>query len=256
MPYQKKGIDFGYELPKQVVVAHFDPESLREVLTFLCDLGLAHANPGQACRAYLHWPEPGKSPLVMVSIHIQFATRLTQNKVSQAFDQAYIKSSKPFLWQALVTLGARLEGELLADGRSRKLLARLVLPVSLAETVPAPVSAEPLPPPHATEPFWQTLELTIAEHLSNPDYGVDALAHDLGMSRSYLFKKIKSRYGISAAAYLRICRLDKAKELLLGTSRSASQVAFDCGFSSPQFFITSFKKRFGQTPDRFRKPRA
>jgi AraC family L-rhamnose operon regulatory protein RhaS len=54
--------------------------------------------------------------------------------------------------------------------------------------------------------------------------------------------------------YLNHCRLETARRILLEQpSRSVTQVALDCGFSTPQYFATVFGRRFGSAPREFRE---
>ncbi|MDX1200753.1 helix-turn-helix domain-containing protein [Sinorhizobium medicae] len=56
-----------------------------------------------------------------------------------------------------------------------------------------------------------------------------------------------------------ICRcsaLKPARDLLNAGGSTVTQIAFDCGFSSSQYFATCYKKRFGFSPqDTRREPR-
>jgi len=42
------------------------------------------------------------------------------------------------------------------------------------------------------------------------------------------------------------------KRLLLGTDKSAKEIAYQTGYSSPQHFSNAFKKKFGLTPNSVR----
>ena len=66
---------------------------------------------------------------------------------------------------------------------------------------------------------------------------------------STAFKKATSR---SFKDYLLDLRLHNAKNKLIITSASITQIAFDTGFSSSSHFISQFRKHTGQTPKQFR----
>jgi AraC-like DNA-binding protein len=57
----------------------------------------------------------------------------------------------------------------------------------------------------------------------------------------------------SPIAYLIAYRLEESVKLLLQTHEEVSQIAFDCGYSSPSFFIRSFKEKYGMTPACYRR---
>jgi AraC-like DNA-binding protein len=52
--------------------------------------------------------------------------------------------------------------------------------------------------------------------------------------------------------YLTKIRLDAAQKMLIDTSRSLSEIAFDCGFTSQAYFCSVFKSKIGTTPKNFR----
>ena len=49
--------------------------------------------------------------------------------------------------------------------------------------------------------------------------------------------------------------IDLAKELILGTNKNVSQIAYELGFQYPQHFNRIFKKTVGYTPNEYRKLR-
>ena len=53
--------------------------------------------------------------------------------------------------------------------------------------------------------------------------------------------------------YLRLWRVMEASRLLRETSLPVSEIAYECGFSSPSHLISSFRKIVGQTPLQYRK---
>lgn len=57
----------------------------------------------------------------------------------------------------------------------------------------------------------------------------------------------------SAFAHLKDLRLQKAKELLLHTDSSITEIAGEVGWTNASKFTASFKLRFGLTPQDFRK---
>jgi AraC family L-rhamnose operon regulatory protein RhaS len=58
----------------------------------------------------------------------------------------------------------------------------------------------------------------------------------------------------SPIEYLNLLRLNEASSLLSNTPEiSMTEVAYRCGFSSPQYFNFAFKKHFGMSPLAFRK---
>ena len=52
--------------------------------------------------------------------------------------------------------------------------------------------------------------------------------------------------------YLTERRLEEAKRLLADTAGSVAEIARVCGFSSSSYFISVFRRRFGETPRAYR----
>ena len=48
-------------------------------------------------------------------------------------------------------------------------------------------------------------------------------------------------------------RLYHAKELILTTDKSITEIAYDCGYRELAYFSRRFSKKFGATPSSFRK---
>ncbi|MEJ2912796.1 helix-turn-helix domain-containing protein [Pseudoalteromonas sp. C12FD-1] len=79
------------------------------------------------------------------------------------------------------------------------------------------------------------------------------IADYLGVSVSTLQRQVKNKYQVTAIEYLRNKRLDKAKSWLVLDGKSIGEVSFLLGYSHVSTFTTAFKKRFGVTPNNFRK---
>jgi len=77
---------------------------------------------------------------------------------------------------------------------------------------------------------------------------------DVASLSPYHFSRIFSRItGISPFKFLATLRLQHAKELLLTTSLSATEICFEVGYSSLGNFTTQFTQAVGLSPVRFRR---
>ena len=74
-----------------------------------------------------------------------------------------------------------------------------------------------------------------------------------GVSRSRFGHLFKENVGASPYAYILDLRLTCASDLLLATDEPISGVAFAIGFSDPLYFSRLFKKKYGQSPEKYRK---
>ena len=66
---------------------------------------------------------------------------------------------------------------------------------------------------------------------------------------SHLFREVT---GYSPKQYLLLNRLSYAKDLLINTPLSVSEIAYQAGFPDDNGFIRSFKHEFGVTPKKYR----
>ncbi len=101
--------------------------------------------------------------------------------------------------------------------------------------------------------FVSKLNVLITENLGDSDFSVENLAENLNISRVQLYRKVKAMMGISISDYISNLRLEKAKSMLEKTTMSVSEIAYSSGFSSPNYFSTAFKGKYGKSPASFRK---
>ncbi len=87
--------------------------------------------------------------------------------------------------------------------------------------------------------------------IENPPTIVE-LAKLVGINEYKLKKGFKELFGTTVFGYIHNCRMILAKRLLLGTDKSAKEIAYETGYSSPQHFSNAFKKKFGVTPNSVR----
>ncbi|EPR66637.1 helix-turn-helix domain-containing protein [Cyclobacterium qasimii] len=88
----------------------------------------------------------------------------------------------------------------------------------------------------------------VETNITNDQFGVDSLAHAVGMSRSSLHRKLHKLRGVSTSQFIREYRLGRAMGLLKEEDLSVSEVAYRVGFSSATYFNTCFHKLYGFPP--------
>ncbi|WP_422083573.1 helix-turn-helix domain-containing protein [Ulvibacterium sp.] len=97
--------------------------------------------------------------------------------------------------------------------------------------------------------FLFKLREIVLDNLKNEQFSVEELASTYGLSRSQLHKKLKKSEGKSISQFIKEVRLEKSLELLNNDDTiTASEVAYEVGFSSPTYFNTCFKDFFGFPP--------
>ena len=96
--------------------------------------------------------------------------------------------------------------------------------------------------------FLEKLREQIEKNLSAPDFSVEALGAQIGLSRVQLYRKCKALTNYAPNELLRITRLKRAATLLSATEKSVSEIAYEVGFSSPSYFAKCYKEYFGKSP--------
>ncbi|NLE78744.1 MAG: helix-turn-helix transcriptional regulator [Rhodococcus sp.] len=84
------------------------------------------------------------------------------------------------------------------------------------------------------------------------DVQLDALADIAGMSVRSFRRAFRVAFGTTPHQYLLDLRVGRAQALLTTTRLSAAEIAALTGFSNPSHFATTFKRRVGVSPTRFR----
>lgn len=102
------------------------------------------------------------------------------------------------------------------------------------------------------EALLERIMRAIETRICDPQFNVEALSAEVGISRAHLHRKMKDLIGIAPADYIRNIRLRRACEMLTNPDLDISQIAFGLGFSSQSQFSTSFKKFTGVSPSEYR----
>jgi AraC-like DNA-binding protein len=99
------------------------------------------------------------------------------------------------------------------------------------------------------------LERLAAELRDRPDRSYDwaERASAWGVTRAHLSRRFRGRFGVAPQGYLRRCRIDAGRALLLETDWAVSRVARHCGFGDVYDFSRRFKQATGLAPTAFRR---
>ena len=81
------------------------------------------------------------------------------------------------------------------------------------------------------------------------------LAAQAGRTPEYLSHVFSRSTGGHLIAHINRQRMDRAAHLLLETNMAGKEVAWACGFTTPRYFIQTFRQQFGATPQQWRAKR-
>lgn len=101
--------------------------------------------------------------------------------------------------------------------------------------------------------FLQKCITIVEAHLEDETFSLKTFTDEIGMSRSKLFRKIKSISGLSSTEFIRYIRLRKAAELMIQTDLQIKEIAFRIGFQDIKYFREQFNKLFEMNPSDFIK---
>lgn len=107
----------------------------------------------------------------------------------------------------------------------------------------------------AEEMFAKSVYVTLSEHFSETEFGVEELARQFGMSTSQFHRKTGALLGSTPGDIIRKYRLEQARILLLQQPNrlSISEIAYSVGFRDPNYFSQAFSKAYGRSPSQFRQ---
>ena len=92
------------------------------------------------------------------------------------------------------------------------------------------------------EKFVSDIRNVILKHLEDPNFDIDILTKEVGVSRTVLYVKIKNLLDLSTLEFINTIKLNEAVKLLETTNLSVSEIAYKTGFSEPNYFSRIFKK--------------
>ena len=93
----------------------------------------------------------------------------------------------------------------------------------------------------------------VKNSFENADFSVENLAESMGISRVQLYRKTKAILGYGVNDFINNFRLARAQELLEKSNNNISEIAYQSGFSTPSYFSTAFKAKYGESPAAYRK---
>ncbi len=123
-------------------------------------------------------------------------------------------------------------------------------------TRPAPV--KPFAPgprevvaPSADDRFLRRALEIMEVHMGNAAFDVETFSREAGLSRAHLHRKLTALAGMAPNEFIRTMRLKRAASLLEQHSGNVSEIAYQVGFSTLNYFTKCFRRQYGQTPSEY-----
>jgi signal transduction histidine kinase/ligand-binding sensor domain-containing protein/DNA-binding response OmpR family regulator len=113
------------------------------------------------------------------------------------------------------------------------------------------VQLEDIPVQSDDEVLLRNVVNYIEQNITNYNLSVKELSEQMNMSRVSLYKKVLMLTGKAPVEFIRFIRLKKAIQLLESSQMSISQVSYEVGFNTPNYFTKMFKEEYGMLPSEY-----
>lgn len=105
----------------------------------------------------------------------------------------------------------------------------------------------------APDPFSKMVLEVLEANYSNSHFTLVDFAKALHISKGQAYKKFKATFNNTPANLLRDFRLEKGKQMLEQKDMKIGEIAYACGFTSPEYFSTVFKEFYKESPSVWRR---
>ena len=204
------------------------------------DVMMPHKDGFDVCRTIRHDERTSHIPIIMLT------AKADQDSLLEGLEHgadAYL--AKPFHKEELLLRIRKLLEQ-------RRLLRRHYLAIAGLSNGVGGVKEIP-PVPEMEDQFVKKVRCVVEAQLDNPGFDVEQLCRTMAMSHSQLHRKLSALTGYPATRFIRLVRLNKAKELLQNPALSISAIAFDTGFNDPSYFGRVFRQEVGMSPQEWRE---
>lgn len=107
--------------------------------------------------------------------------------------------------------------------------------------------------PDADKAFLEKVMSLVESNLTEPDFSAQWLIREMGMSRSVLFRRIKSTTGQSVVEFINAVRMKRAAQLLSTGQLRVSEVCELVGLEDIKYFRKAFQQLHGVSPSEYAK---
>lgn len=102
-----------------------------------------------------------------------------------------------------------------------------------------------------SEDFADRIKHSIENHLDS-EFSLDSLCQQLNYSKNHIINVFFEKFGITPYQYYLDCKIELAKDYLINTNLTISEISAALSYSDQQYFSYCFKKATGYPPRKFR----
>jgi signal transduction histidine kinase/ligand-binding sensor domain-containing protein/DNA-binding response OmpR family regulator len=217
-----------------IAAGGFELASLKHPDLIISDVMLPDYNGFVLCEKIKNEFKTSHIPVILLTALADMTNQLSGLKSGA---DAYI--SKPFDLQHLF-----LTIENLIRQR-RKMQAKFYQGINLDTTEYTPNKED--------QNFLARVIAEIEKNITDSSFDVETLCKCINLSQPQTYRKIKALTNLSITEFIRNIRIKKAAQMLASGTHTISEVAYEVGFSDPNYFSKCFTKVYGQTPSEFVK---
>lgn len=200
------------------------------IIWVLMDMGVRRPHETWLWPDWIGWPERDRKRLSELLSKNEQISHLASRDVARTFLEIHE-----------VVAGRDIDG---GEARLRLLISMMLLQFRQLLENEAPVLDLALASSKRTvEIFLKRLRYALDE-----DWTLENMAAECNLSRTQFTQHCQVLTNMTPVRYLQMLRLNAARQLLESGQQTVTNVAYDCGFSSSQYFATCYKKRFGFSP--------
>lgn len=172
-------------------------------------------------------------------------TRAVAQLYARGTDRVTCAGASAILDLMVAWMGWHGEPDLAGEVAEHLLLGKARLPEAEQRS---PQAREPL----GLDPAVAAAQAIMREHVDEP-LACGEIARRVGLSLRQLERRFLDEAGCSVLQRYRLIRMNKAHQLLQQTELSVTEVAFSCGFSSPEYFCRLYRSMFDCSPSMDRR---
>jgi AraC family transcriptional regulator, transcriptional activator of pobA len=197
-------------------------------------------------------PEDDNVNIWVIEFKSEFIPETTFQLYSFYHDQANLQLQKGVSFDRMVTLCEMMYNE------AQQTIPDFAVIRLLLSTLFTMIESERKKISNTDKHFYNTQNITfrnflriLEENFRRPE-GVEFYAEKLFMSARNLNLICQNILHKSVSEIIETRKLIEAKNLLISTNRTISEIGFELGYNEKGYFTTVFKKKSGQTPSEFR----
>ena len=171
-------------------------------------------------------------------------------QLSSIFQHAsrHAHKATPLLQTLFPELIRRLSTEGTLDACTARSILRTLL-LELARVIDSGSSGESFSAARLrVRKFLQHLQTAL-----DTPWTLDEMAAACGFKRTYFSRLVRELTGYPPLQYLSRVRFEHACHLLADPARSITEIAFECGYATSQYFAEAFKRQARITPSQYRQ---